>query len=134
MSESEPVQRAEVFPTHSLVAAFHSVDAMNAAIDELSKQGFAQNEMRSFAGEEGMNKIDFDGTARGSAAEVLRSLQHIGADCTYLERYEKYMTDGDCILMVHAPQKDRKQIAADILRRHSAYRVTYFGMLVIEEV
>ena len=90
--------------------------------------------MRAFVGEEGMQQLDFDGTAHGSIAELLRSLQRIGPDRTYLERYEKYMRDGDCLLMVHAPQKQQREIAADIIRKHSPHRVTYFGPLVIEEV
>ena len=122
------------FPIHSLVAVFHSVDALNKTISELTNAGFVRDEMRSFVGEEGMQQMDFDGSAHGSLAEVLRALQHIGPARTYLDRYEKYMQDGDSILIVHAPQDERKQIAADIMKKHSAHRVTYFGTLVIEEV
>ena len=78
--------------------------------------------------------VDFDGSANGTMAELLRSLQRIGPDRTYLERYEKFMRDGDCLLMVRVPEEQRRQLAADIMRKHSPHRVTYFGMLVIEEV
>ena len=122
------------FPLHSLVAVFHSADELNVALGELKEEGFAPDEMRSFVGEEGMREMDFTGTAHGPFAELLRYLQHIGPDRTYLERYEKYMRDGDGILMVHAPQEQNKQTASEIMRKHSAHRVTYFGMLVIEEV
>ena len=137
MNESERGSGAGgfvAFPIHSLVAVFHSVDKLNVAMGELKEQGFARDEVRSFVGEGGMQEMDFDGTAHGRVAELLRYLQHIGPARTYLERYEKYMQDGDSVLMVHAPQEQRKQIAADIMKKHSAHRVTYFGMLVIEEV
>jgi len=137
MSESEPQKSVDDFvayPLHSLVAVFHGADSLKAAVHELKKNGFERDDMRSFVGQKGMQESDFDGAAHGSAAELLRSLQHIGPDRTYLERYEGYMREGDCILMVRAPQQERRQIAADILREHSAHRVTYFGMLVIEEV
>ena len=61
-------------------------------------------------------------------------MQHIGPSRTYLDRYEKYMRDGDGILIVHAPHAEKRQIATDLMKEHSAHRVTYFGMLVIEEV
>ena len=121
-------------PLHNIVAAFHSADSMNAAIGELEKNGFARADIRSFVGQEGMKELDFDGSAHGSMAELLRSLQHIGPDRTYLERYEKYMQDGDCILMVHAPEERQKKQASEIIRKHSEHRVTYFGTFVIEEV
>jgi hypothetical protein len=122
-----------LFPIHSLIAAFHNVDSLKEVMRELKKNGFASGDMRSFVGREGMQELDFDGSAHGSMAELLRSLQRIGPDRTYLERYEKYMLDGDSLLMVRVPQEKRKQLAADIMRNHSPHRVTYFGMLVIEE-
>jgi hypothetical protein len=137
MTETEHVKPPDdfvAFPIHNLVAVFHGSASMNSALSELETNGFAAKDIRSFVGQEGMNELDFDGSGHGSLATLLRSLQHIGPDRTYLERYEKYIRDGDCILMVHAPKKDQKQIAADIMRKHSAHRVTYFGALVIEEV
>ena len=137
MSESERGTSSDdfiVFPFQSLVAAFEDVDSLKAVIGELKENGFALEDIRSFVGQEGIEQMDFDGSAHGSLAELLRSLQHIGPSRTYLERYEKFMRDGDCLLMVRAPQEQRKQLAADILRKHSPHRVTYFGTLVIEEV
>ena len=64
----------------------------------------------------------------------LRYLQGIGPDRTYLERYQKFMLDGDCLLMVRVLEERRKQLAADLMRKHSPHRVTYFGVLVIEEI
>ena len=78
--------------------------------------------------------MDFDGSANGTLAQLLRSLQSIGPDRTYLARYEEYMQDGDSILMVYAPESEKKQIAGEIMRQHSNHRVTYFGTYLIEEI
>ena len=137
MSDTKQGSTAEsfvAFPVHNLVAAFHSKDEMNGVIDELKKNGFADEDIRSFIGEKGIQELDFEGKSNGWIAQLLRYFQHIGPDRTYLDRYERYMRDGDGILMVHAPHEQQKQIAAEIIKKHSAHRVTYFGMLVIEEV
>ena len=137
MSESKHESNAGsfvAFPLHSLVAAFHSMDEMNGVIDELTKSGFAAEDVRSFVGEEGIQAMDFEGSSHGWISALLRYLQHIGPDRTYLDRYETYLRDGDGILMVHAPGEEQKQTAADIMKKHAAHRVTYFGMLVNEEV
>jgi hypothetical protein len=122
------------FPVNNLVAVFEDVESLNATVNELQGNGFAEDEIRSFVGEEGIAKLDFDGSRHGPLAELLRYLQHIGPDRTYLERYKKYMQDGDSLLMVNAPKQDRREAAAEIMRKHSTHRVTYFGPLVIEEV
>lgn len=122
------------FPINSLVAAFHEIDSMRRVVSELKENGFAHEDIRSFVGQEGIEQMDFDGSANCSMAELLRSLQHIGPSRTYLERYEKFMQDGDSLLMVRAPEEQRKELAADIMRKHSPHRVTYFELMVIEEV
>jgi hypothetical protein len=121
-------------PHHDLVAAFHDADSLKQAVSGLREKGFPQDSMRSFVGDEGMRALDFVGATHGLAAELLRYFQGIGPDRTYLERYERYMKDGDSLLMVHAPTTQQKESAAEILRRHSPHRITYFGTLVIEEV
>src|SRR4051794_39825442 len=97
------------FPLHCLVGVFHSIDAVNRVIDELTKNGIESEDIRSFIGEAGIRDLDFEGLAHGWISELLRYLQHIGPSRTYLDRYEKYMRDGDGILMVHAPHEKQKQ-------------------------
>ena len=136
MSESAQ-ERESAFiatPIDNLIAVFHDIDDLNTSVDELKQAGFAEAALRSFIGEEGIRDMDFDGSSNGPAAELLRYLQRIGPDRTYLERYESFMKDGDSLLMVYAPEKGKRDTAADILRKHSAHRVTYFGTLMIEEV
>jgi hypothetical protein len=121
-------------PVNNLIAVFHDVDQLNAAADELKQNGFPEEALRPFIGEEGIREMDFDGSGHGLGAELLRYLQHIGPARAYLDRYQRYMRDGDCLLMVRAPEKEQRKAAADILRKHSDHPVTYFGPLTIEEV
>lgn len=121
-------------PLDNLIGVFHDAAELDTAVLELKNAGFPEQALRSFVGEEGIREMDFDGSGHGIGAELLRYLQHIGPDRTYLERYEKYMRDGDALLMVHAPEKESRMSAAEILRKHSAHRVTFFGPLTIEEV
>ncbi len=136
MNDNESNERSDFIaaPIDNLIAVFHDVEALYASIDELKRAGIPEGAMRAFVGEEGIRAMDFDGTENGPAAELLRYLQKIGPDRTYLDRYESYMRDGDCLLMVHAPEDGRRQRAAEILKKNSAHRVTYFGPFLFEEV
>ena len=71
-------------PRHNLIAAFDELEAMHEVIDELKKNGFTRDEMRTFIGDEGMQQMDFDGSGHGTLAQLLRSLQSVGPDRTYL--------------------------------------------------
>jgi hypothetical protein len=122
------------YPIHNVVGVFDDRDAARAAVAELISHGFAEKDIVIYHGTEGEKKIDFEGTRHGSLTTLIRALQHIGPDRTYLDRYEKYLHAGDSIVMVRVATKGRKQSAADVLHKHAVHRVTYFGLLVIEEV
>ena len=75
MSESERERGTSsddliVFPLHSMITAFHDLNSMKAAIGELKQNGFAPDDIRSFVGQEGIEQMDFDGSAHGSMAEL----------------------------------------------------------------
>lgn len=122
------------YPIHNVVGVFDDQSAAIAAVDELTSHGFADKDIVIYHGAEGGERIDFEGTRHGTISTLIRSLQHVGPDRTYLDRYEKYLQDGDSIVMVRVATKGRKQSAADVIHKHTVHRVTYFGLFLIEEV
>ena len=136
--ESGAVLTAEdaflTYPIHNVVGVFDNRAAARAAVDELISHGFAEKDIVRYHGTEGEEKIDFEGTRHGSLTTLVRALQHIGPDRTYLDRYEKYLHAGNSIVMVRVGNKGRKKSAADVMHKHAVHRVTYFGLLMIEYV
>ena len=122
------------YPIHNVVGVFDDREAAKAAVEELLSHGIAEKDIVIYHGTEGEEKIDFQGTRHGSVSTLVRALQHIGPDRTYLDRYEKYLHEGDSIVMVRVGTKGRKQSAAEVMHKYSVHRVTYFGLLMIEEV
>ena len=122
------------YPIHNVVGVFDDRTAARAAVDELISHGFAEKDIVRYHGTAGEEKIDFEGTRHGSLTTLIRALQHIGPDRTYLDRYEKYLHAGDSIVMVRVATKGRRQSAADVIHKHTVHRVTYFGLFMIEEV
>lgn len=122
------------FPIHKLVSVFESPHDADAAVEELTSNGFSEDDIEAVCGLEGERRMDFAGTKHGFAGMVLRNFQHIGPDRTYLERYEKHLHDGHCIVIVNVKSKLRKERAARILHHHTDERVTYFGALSATEI
>lgn len=122
------------YPIHKVVAVFEDRDAIDAAVEELKQHNFPEHEIEALCGIEGEKQMDFTGTRHGALTTVVRAVQHIGPDRTYLERYEKNLHEGHCLIMVRVTNKLRKAMAAEVLHKHTQQQVTYFGLLVIEEI
>ncbi len=122
------------YPLHKVVTVFDAPDKMETAVLELRENGFNDDDIEAFCGYEGEKRMDFTGARHGVLATILRSLQHIGPDRTYLERYEKHLHDGHCMVLVAVRSKLKKERAARILHHHTGERVTYFGLLAADEI
>lgn len=133
--ESFPAQEDFVkYPLYKVVTVFEQPDDTRAAIIDLRKHKFPIDDIESYCGKEGEKKFDFDGTRHGIWGTFIRAIQHIGPERTYMERYEKHLREGHCILMVNVRTKERKETAARMLNAHTDQQVTYFGLLSADEI
>ena len=122
------------YPLHRVVSVFQDHSDVTMAVAELKANGFTDQDIEAFCGRKGVERMDFDGARHGTWAKFIRAIQRVGPDRTYLERYEKHLRDGDCMVMVSAEEKDRIEKAAEILHAHTNEHVTYFGLLMAEEI
>jgi hypothetical protein len=122
------------FPIHKVVSGFEDQATVDAAIDDLLSHGFKADDIEGICGVDGERRMDFAGTNHGTLTTFLRNLQHIGPDRQFLERYEQYLRDGHCLIMVTVHNKLRRNAAAQILHKHTDQKVTYFGLLAISDL
>ena len=122
------------YPLYKVVSVFDDPAEVDAAIADLTDHGFKIEDIEAFCGVAGEKRIDFDGTGHGTWTKLLRTVQHFGPERTYLERYEKQLHEGHCIIMVSVRNKERKNTAGRILNKHTNDRVTYFGLLAADEI
>ncbi len=122
------------YPLYKVVSIFEKPGDVDAAIEELNDHKFTLDDIEAFCGIEGEEKMDFDGTRHGPWAKLVRAVQHIGPERTYLERYEKHLAEGHCMILVSVRNAERKHTAGRILNKHTKERVTYFGLLAADEL
>ena len=122
------------YPIHKVVSVFQDPSEVAAAVKELESVGFDAEEIQAFCGWEPKDRREFEGTHRGAWDSFVHAARHIGPARTYVERYEKHLRDGHCMIMVTVTQKRKKERAAKILHAHTGERVTYFGLLMADEV
>lgn len=115
-------------PLFKLMGIFEDSNAGVAAADDLKVHAFEPKDIELFCGVPGAATYDFHGDEHGLIAKMLRSFRNITFDRVIMDRYEKALNDGHCVLMVHIHKTIRKDDAAAIMHRHGAVQVDYFGL------
>jgi len=123
-----------MYPLYKVVSLFEDSATVDAAIAELREHGFEEDDIEAYCGLEGKKDLHFHGTRKGKLATFIRAIQHVGPERTYLERYEKGLDEGHCIIAVAVRNKERKDTAGRVLNHHTQERVTYFGLLAADEL
>ena len=122
------------YPLYKVVSVFENSGKLPEAVSELQANGFVTDDIEAFCGWQGRDTKLFEGSKSGVWDQFLHAVKHVGPERTYLERYEKHLKDGDCLIMVKVANKERKAKAAEILHTYTNERVTYFGLLAAGEV
>lgn len=122
------------YPLYKVVSVFTEKMEVMPAIDELRASGFASEDIEAYCGWQGAGEKTYPETTHGIWDNFIHAASHVGPSRTYLERYEKHLQDGDCIISVKVANKEQKAAAAEILHRHTDERVTYFGLLSTDEI
>lgn len=122
------------YPYYKVVSVFYEPDAVMAAINDLEAAGFTSDVIEAFCGWGGLDGASYKTPNPGMWDNFVHAAKHVGPERTYLERYEKHLQDGDCIVMVKVDNKESKARAAEVLHRHTNERVTYFGLLMADEI
>jgi hypothetical protein len=123
-----------MYPLYKVVSIFDDPAIVDAAVAELKDHGFKEDDIEAYCGLEGKKDLHFHGTRKGKLAGLIRAIQHVGPERTYLERYEKGLDEGRCLIAVAVRNKERKDTAGRILNHHTNERVTYFGLLAADEI
>jgi hypothetical protein len=135
MTDENPIHDEFLqYPVHKVVSVFGDPAKVDKAVAELRSNGFAVDDIEAFCGVPGQEDREFEGTKRGIWSSFVSGLHHFGPDRTYVERYEGHLRDGHCLILVRVTKKDAKAKAAEILHRHTDERVTYFGLLMADEI
>ena len=106
-------------------------DATEATAD-LRAAGYS--DVSRFAGNDGAQRLDSQGTEHGVTQRIERSIDHVASDVSDLEQYDEAVRLGSIVIGVHVPSADRRERVADIMRRHRGHDVRYFGQMAVESL
>jgi hypothetical protein len=126
----EPPEGFIKYPAGNVIALMIDGDAVSAALEDLTKAGFARDRMYVLAGPAGADRLDVTGQHHGLLGRVYRIIGQIGGHEELLQAAD-HLRAGGLALRVPATEGD-KAVAARILRQHGAVRIVYMGNLTYE--
>src|SRR6188472_4731101 len=123
------------YPTDRLLAAFRDPLGAAGAAAELMTAGLRGADVTVLRGDEGADRLDGTGATNGLVARVRRTVSFTLMDqLPDMAMYERAVRDGGAVLMVRVRGEQRKAVAVDVLRRHGAHFINYYGRFATEEV
>ncbi len=117
------------YPAHKVLGVFNKPENVKETIDDLKVKGVHEKDIEVICNS---GQIDFSGEESGWWGRIVRSLQHLGSEGRYLDRYEQELKDGNMLLIVAAHGDGEKQKVKEILYSNGGHRLTYFGNWIIE--
>jgi hypothetical protein len=122
------------YPTNRLVAVFDDPTDAAAALAELKGAGARTKDLEVLRGPEGADRMDGTGTVEGGLGRIRRWVDFTLMDqLPDFAHYEFALRNGRAVVMVRVTNEDAKHAALEVLRRHGAHFINYYGRFATEE-
>jgi uncharacterized protein (TIGR02246 family) len=118
------------YPTNRVVGTIAAAEHADAAVKALVEAGFDTQSIDVLHGERDLNRLDPTGAEHGVLERLQRALIRTGGPAEEYQRLMHHVDDvraGRFVIMVLAPERERRTIAADILDTHGAEFVGFYG-------
>ena len=125
------------YPTNRVVGTIADAKDARAALDSLLNQEFQPSEVDILHGEKDLHRLDPTGEEHGVLAQVQRTLIRIAGpveEFAHLSRHVEDVRAGRFVIMVLAKEREKRDVAADVLKSHGAEFVGFYGRWAFESM
>src|SRR3954451_20421430 len=140
MTEStrlNPHEYSVKYHENHVIAIMPTTDDAVSALGTLTQSGFLETEVTLTCGVEIADRIRASSGRSGLIGQVLQVVDQFcggGEELEARHEYEKALREGKSNVLVLAPTEERKRLAGEILRKHGANFINFFGRLSIEQL
>jgi hypothetical protein len=124
------------YPTNRVAGTISDKDEANKAVEKLVAAGFDREAIDVLHGEQDLRRLDPSGDEHGIFAKLQRSLVRgaVGLEFKHLTHHVEDLQAGRFVVMVLAPERGSRDVAAEILYAHGAEFVGFYGRWVYESL
>ena len=124
------------YPTNRVVGTITDTAAARRAVDALTAGGFDRNAIDVLHGQQDLHRLDPSGGEHGVFARLQRAFirSAAGSEIKRLNYHVEDVRAGKSVIMVLAPEHRARDAAADILHRHGAEFVGFYGRWAYESL
>ena len=110
------------FGTNKVVGVIDDVANVDAARAALTSIGITDEMIEVFCGLEGERNLDLKGESHGFLDHMNRIFEHVRlVDGSHMDRYEKELLAGHCVIHVYTSGSEAREQAKDLLKASGAY-------------
>lgn len=123
------------YPVDRLLGVIDDPADAAAVASDLTAAGIPTRDITLLRGDEGADRLDGTGAANGPSARLRRLVDFTIADqLVDMAWYEQAVRDGKVVVMVRVRGDAPKRAALDVLRRHGAHFMNFYGRFATEEI
>jgi len=118
------------YPTHRVVGTIGDPKDARAAIEGLLSAGFQTADIDILHGDKDLRRLDPTGAEHGFLAQFQRTLIRLAGPAEEFKHLRHHIDDvraGRFVIMVLAKEREKRNVAADILNSHGAEFVGFYG-------
>jgi len=118
------------YPSERVVGTIADAKGARAAIEALLREGFQQSDIDILRGDDDLHRLDPTGSEHGFFARFQRTLiRALGSaeELKHLKRHVEDLRAGRFVIMVLAKEREKRNLAADVLNSHGAEFVGFYG-------
>jgi predicted SnoaL-like aldol condensation-catalyzing enzyme len=125
------------YPTNRVVGTIADSKDARAALDSLLNTGFQPSEIDILHGEKDLHRLDPTGAEHGFLAQFQRTLIRTAGPAEEFKHLSRHVEDvraGRFVIMVLATEREKRDLAADVLNSHGAEFVGFYGRWAFESM
>jgi hypothetical protein len=124
------------YPDNDVLAVIGDCQEAERAVQAIRDLGFGEDDVHLASGDDWVQTFSATGKPAGNLARLVRFFQRISSDVVYsnMRLYEQAVRQGQAVIMVHLTGRERLDEVSQILVKHGAQNVNFFGPLAVERV
>ena len=115
------------FGTSKVVGVIDVKANADAALSALTSIGITDATVEVFCGLEGERNLDLKGESHGLLDHISRIFEHARlVDGSHMDRYEKELLAGHCVIHVYTTDSEAREQAKDLLKASGAHFINAY--------